>query len=77
MYFFNFKSLQAATLKTFKSLERNELIFFWHHVQVNNYTVVYVLLLEHIVYTVIFLIITLQEIHMQHIFTTRKSVLFV
>ncbi len=40
---FNYKSLQAATLKTFKSLERNELIFFWHHVQVKNYTVVCVL----------------------------------
>jgi hypothetical protein len=44
MYFptVQYKSLQAATLKTFKSLERNELIFFWHHVQVKYYTVVYV-----------------------------------
>ncbi len=46
---FNYKSLQAATLKTFKSLERNELIFFWHHVQVNKYTVIY--LLYYIVHT--------------------------
>ena len=29
-------TVQAARLKTYKSLERNELIFFWHHVQANE-----------------------------------------